>query len=465
MLAMLFIFNKRLNSLKFPNNSETVITGDVKLKAPTSLHTPTLLFACGETDMPLAMQCNYCSFNNHYYWITDTRMMNNTHIEFDCRIDVLASYRNEILNTNAYIERSSSDFNLNLPDSMCVPTIDMNYNSAQAVLGNYFDIYGENYILQVNGISGVQLFMLNESEMSHMLDVISDKNLTNSIVNPFSYIIKMFKVPVRKNAFREGNSPGYIDNSIITFGGYTLDTTVTGTAIVNWKRTLEFDITVPHRYSDFRGSSPYTEYLLTLPYIGVVQLDSTVLCKSPGIYILLSIDFSTGDIIYRIDVNIPNSTEALYTLATYSGNCYSEYAVATSFRDTTKYVSSIVQGAGSALAIGAITKNPVSILGSTGYVMDGYFQSLRPNSMINGSISSNLGRMSIPSIILSEITHKQSETPNNLNEICGNAACKMATIRELSGYVQTKSFSLSATAHNEEIREVNQLMDGGVYIE
>ena len=81
MLLKMFKMNKRINSTKLPTNDDLLISGEVTLKGVTSVDKPVFVMACGADDMPYARICNYAEFQGNYFWITELRQLNNTHIE------------------------------------------------------------------------------------------------------------------------------------------------------------------------------------------------------------------------------------------------------------------------------------------------------------------------------------------------------------------------------------------------
>lgn len=114
MQAIFYKFSKRKNSTAVPGGQGN--ERDLTLKNGSSIITPTFLVA-GES-----FDYNYCSFNGRYYWITDITSVRNELWEVQCRVDVLASWKNEILNSKGFVKYSSSDNNQNIKDGRNVVT-------------------------------------------------------------------------------------------------------------------------------------------------------------------------------------------------------------------------------------------------------------------------------------------------------------------------------------------------------
>lgn len=78
----------------------------VVLKADTNLMRPTFILKTS----PLVYNSNYLynSFTKRYYYIRQITAMSGGRISIDCDIDVLYTYKNEILNSSGWVVRSDS---------------------------------------------------------------------------------------------------------------------------------------------------------------------------------------------------------------------------------------------------------------------------------------------------------------------------------------------------------------------
>lgn len=78
----------------------------VQIKQPMDLMSPTFIL---KTDQ-LVYNANYlyCSFTSRYYYITSIEALTGGRIAVNCRIDVLYTYKDEILNSSGWILSSSS---------------------------------------------------------------------------------------------------------------------------------------------------------------------------------------------------------------------------------------------------------------------------------------------------------------------------------------------------------------------
>lgn len=113
--------HRKLNKVK--GTDYTVITEGVsiRIKEPCDIMNPILLLnkKAGDTSLN---EANYLSipsppFNNRYYYIDDISVMTGGMYQLSCSIDPLETYKAEINNLTAWIERSETDKNSFLEDS------------------------------------------------------------------------------------------------------------------------------------------------------------------------------------------------------------------------------------------------------------------------------------------------------------------------------------------------------------
>lgn len=79
---------------------------DVVIKDNTNLMTPTFILKTN----PLVYNSNYvyCSYTSRYYYIESIDALKGGRIAIHCKIDVLYTYKDEILNSSGWVVRSDS---------------------------------------------------------------------------------------------------------------------------------------------------------------------------------------------------------------------------------------------------------------------------------------------------------------------------------------------------------------------
>lgn len=114
--------NKTVN--KFLRND--IELSDVNIKEPCDILNPILILSNSEV---LERNYFYIADLHRYYFITDMVLLNNGIIEVHGKVDVLMTYKNDLLNRTAFILRQENIFNPNYNDSMLPIRSDTNYKS------------------------------------------------------------------------------------------------------------------------------------------------------------------------------------------------------------------------------------------------------------------------------------------------------------------------------------------------
>lgn len=94
-----------------------VVTVIGELKENTSIYNPSILI---EGDLTSIKGVNYAYIPqfDRYYFITDITSVRHNLIRLDMRCDVLMSFKDDILNSNAIVSRNETKYNLLLNDGV-----------------------------------------------------------------------------------------------------------------------------------------------------------------------------------------------------------------------------------------------------------------------------------------------------------------------------------------------------------
>ena len=322
--------DKKINSTKLPISSPDDITLTVELKDVTSMFTPSLIisadvFTDGLGHIVNPMRYNYCylpDFERYFFvrswsWIVG---------RWECalEVDVMASFKTEIGNTNAFILRAASQYDADI--------IDTKYPTTMNVAGSLQDqsFFGATtpwntdiknagitsgfYVISVvnddiSAIGGVSYYALSASVMQELMNKlfaaptwmnITDANISadmqKMLFNPMQYITSVMWIP------RGLNTTGMSSTNTLPLGWWSL--TLTGAFYrLNVQNTaIEFTITtntVFHPQYDAQKRrwlqlSPYTTAALYMPPFGFIPLDMTKLYQSSDIVVRVRIDVITG---------------------------------------------------------------------------------------------------------------------------------------------------------------------------
>ena len=133
--------DKTLHSVSTYSNA--AIVGDM------SIQTPTILLQLNSfTDV---INFNYIQIPElrRYYYVVETTIKEDGYVQIKCRVDVLKSFKNDILASTQYIDRQQNKCTYQLPDDMY--NIKSNRNLTIKNFGNVIIEPNANFILQTSG--------------------------------------------------------------------------------------------------------------------------------------------------------------------------------------------------------------------------------------------------------------------------------------------------------------------------
>lgn len=178
---------KRKNSTLQPT---LIASFDVLLKTPTSLHTPTFTINAATFDY------NYLKWGDRYYFVTDVVSRNNSLWEVSAVIDVLATFKADILASTQYVTYSSVAGDNWLADTR-IPVLKSTVSSKSSAGLPFINTLGF-YVLSVvggdNGVGGCEVFAVNKSTLNALVQAVatwSGNDITDIMngvtINPPSY--------------------------------------------------------------------------------------------------------------------------------------------------------------------------------------------------------------------------------------------------------------------------------------
>lgn len=457
--ATIYSFSKRANSLATPESlgGYTSLDVEISLKNDTSLESPTFVIGYDSSTYKLILHANYIKFDDNYYWIDDVISVRNSAVELICEKDVLATYREAILDTKAYIARSSSNGSKYIPDGYLLSRANRLCNIGGVTI-DAFNSSGHSYIINVFGRGGFQnTYLLNDNQMINLIEQLNNDSILEQLKayftqNPFEFLLSSYIAPF--NSYIGGGGVSTIRMGEIIVGE--------GTLLPNLPYSKNYTLPIHRNFTDFRNRSPYTTFQLYLPFVGEISLDSAKIGLANELTITLGINPKTGDVLYNVSVDRPSSSESTVQLGIYSGNCYAQLPIASTNRNISALTQGILQTVTSAALLPA--SGGMSAAGISSGV-SGTLNTFHETNSIGGSISSNLGQISGVQAWIKCWSSDTSAGPQEITEILGNPCGDIFRIGDLTGYVQTNRFSINLPIHKGDIDKINQLMDGGVYIE
>ena len=309
--AYFYTITKKNNSTKTPESGEQVGEArQIYLKRPCTLVNPVLLLEEWDSDI------NYCYIPDfeRYYWVTDVEYTAAQMVTVSLAVDVLASYRSDILNTSGYILRSSVKRDSAIIDTFYPTkcgTTQLSNNSRWLPVGQYnwfiLGVAGKNTQSGACVTGSTVYYMVSRDNMNSLIDwLFNQENYTEEITdeivktffNPFQYIVDCMYYPFD---FRE--SEGRLVNIVLGWfetdvKGYMLN----ASNINNPGGTVEIAIPRPINgdTKDYRNYSPYSSYNLYIPYIGMISLAPELLKHDNSIDIRSVLDVPSGTVMLEV---------------------------------------------------------------------------------------------------------------------------------------------------------------------
>lgn len=477
------IVNKRRNSTLVPAPETMSYTLDVVLKQPTSDQNPEF-YIKPETDNTFPY--NYCQWDTSFFFIDEVILERNNLYRLKCTMDVLATYKAELLNTSAFVlydttansevvdkrlslktttTRSESTGTLNIFEvgsTILLGIVGKSTAGIYAVpLASIKQLYDDlgQYFLDLLPKPDVPAWDPDPKDLSAILQNVGEAicNVGDSITYGLRQLISSGKasdciksallIPVLPSDF-----PGQ-DGQPIYLGEY--QTSVTGKLVS--QDAIAFagtTVSIPWQTSDWRRNAPYTHVYLTLPYVGTVSIPTSEVIDCDALHVTVSVSVN-GAAVFKI-----GKPGAIGDICRYSCN------VANNFMIGASNISPLsqVQAIGGAAAAGAAVAAPAvgAVAGIAGLI--GTLNSVQP---VPSCIGGGGGIAHVDSGVVTCFTvfHDTSVSPDSVSSVMGTPAMASKTLSGLTGYVQTLGASVAITGSADERDRINDLLDSGIFIE
>ena len=448
---------------------------DVEIKDECSITEPIFYFSFEPTDYNYI----YVGSWERWYFISNYKYFEGRWIVY-CTEDYLASWRGSILATRAMILYSSNSTK-NIVDQRIPVTGGVTINEAFDLFDGLIITGIDNQGMVVLGVTGKGSFGCYMMDDSTKVD-----QLLDGVDNWWSMQVSVLGDSV-KQLFYGGSAADCLKSAIalpllfsdyggqsetIYLGNYpckdSQDNYITGVKITRPIKTFTAEVSIPWQYNDWRRNQPYSEVLLYIPFVGVINIPSAQVINDSAIVVRLSVNLTSGDfsVLYK-------GKQSDKILGTSSGNM----AMATPFGstgiDTGKLTQSGIAGiaaAGAATFIGAATGGlsvpaTLGLVGGLGSSALGILSSLGGAANGSGGLGGGASHALDPAVKCYVLSRTLSDTQANCNDIMGKPYMGVDTLTNFTGYIQTEGFEVHGYMTDAEKEAINSLMDSGVYIE
>lgn len=465
MNVQFYVHNKRNNSLKLPTEGVSIAC---VLKDNCSLTSPVLELKTAERP---TYNYAYIADFGRYYYVNDWTYYRGIWI-CTLSVDVLTSWKSNILETKAQVLFSSSLYDLDVIDNRVasIGTYRRESNTADfmGTLSGQNDTPSGTFAINALSDSSTwatgattTYFMSYQQMQLFARELVSPtvwEGLKQFFNNPMDGIIECYYIPLDITKFIDLTEDGAVNIGDYTFPTATAKKAVsTNFALTSYTTSID----IPWLYNDFRRLAPYTEITLFVPFCGAKPINPEMVYNIDRLFIDYSIDVVTGN----IQAIVYNKEEVLEE---FSGNCKITLPVG----QTQSRTESVIGATGGAItAIAGFASGNVA-LGATG-VLSAISSVITPASI---KTTGGMGGTVLGAILgnetkrwqkfrLSATSRDTSDEPGNMRAVVGNALNKVVSLSTLTGYVQCYGASVSAPATDNELTLINDYLNSGIYIE
>lgn len=444
-------FSKRKNSTKLPTGTHTTLS--CELNDNFNLIDGDIVVNTGRTGNPKIYTYCYIQEFSRYYFVNNWSYQNGLWY-VTLTVDVLATYKTNILNTTAFITYAQTAFNSHILDNRI-----QQLNTASIIEATpataFFDNERMNdyYVLQFLSINPIHTCGGSVKAVEVTKQTVNDitfelfnagssiwEDLQKQFGNAAGCIVDCHALPIAPITGATFN---------IQLGDY--DTGKQGLAITNRRYRIGGDISIPWQANDFRRL--YHSFKLTLPYIGTVSIDAAEIASDSAINVFMNIDVLTGDIKYTVS----HSGEAIIPFASFTGNCASRVPISSYQNNPLGAVTAL---AGTAAGINSLG----SIVGSlTGGITNMATSYLTNSPSVVGSFSGCAEYYDRP--VLTCCYHPTCVEPSSISASLGRPYFAQNSLSGFTGRIQTQGFSVDASCTDSERVMINSIVDGGIFIE
>lgn len=316
------------------------------------------------TELAKFLQANYAYIPtfNRYYYITDIISVRNNLWEIQMSVDVLMSYKEDILSTSCMISRNEFEYNNFLVDSNVPSTVKFTpyiymFDNFKTKINNrqhiwlfqnagyiitclsklnagYDTSYDYYYTPTITKLTTTYYFD-NLNDFDKYLDGTLNPTWWSSVGDRFQnhseYVSSTYLTPldlasanVNLGFDNETTNPlGLVETTDIFIGNAVLSNQFARFIVGTNRLKMWSKIDNIPTYDSFTDANPYSRYYLYLPFYGVVEISSERIERGMCNYVVYDVDVVTGDFIATISKTEPIFLEpTLFQLDVWKGNMY-----------------------------------------------------------------------------------------------------------------------------------------------
>lgn len=448
-------FSKRKNSTARPASLGTAVA--VALKEDCSIDRPVFILTAPSFDF------NYCQWDDRYYYITDIVSTRNNGWRVSCELDYLATYKDEILATSAFVEYATGG-----NDQIVDTRIGVEYGVAGVASDTVgvsplaADINTCSYFLTIIGKESTDTFMVSATALEYIMGTADNwANLIIDRTDIISTVASSLEQIIASGSAADCVRSAYALPIVTPTGAIgaaeklylgNFDTSIYGNRVLgNGNIRTTVSVSIPHHYSDWRKNAPYEVVQLFLPLYGVVNIPSDIATDSTSLSIDFILNIRSGDFTYYVSGNGRSGYEICV-----GGNCAAPIPVGASNVNPMQALSSGL----SAVSMGAAVGAGVGAIAAAAAVSASLVQPAPQSTGASGGISNRH-----PFAVCMVYYRNTSAEPASVAPSIGVPLLAQRQLSTLSGYVQTRDASVGGVIHGEFYDRINGALDSGIFIE
>ena len=441
----MYTFDKKLNSTKQPSGFGTSVSA--VMKDNTSVLSPHFILKDFNTSW------NYIKWGSRYYFVDDIVLLSNSHAEYVCRTDVLATFKSVIGSSSQYVLRAASQYNPYIVDTKypAKASASLSQTLLSGLAVDSTGIYVIGIISDNDSENAVTYYTLGPSNFSALMQALFDTSYLNAqdistelqkeLVNPMQYVTSCYWFP-----FTAQQAAG--DMAQIKFGWW--DSGVYAGKLSESGRivSLEATFSLPGHPQVSRGNylndAPYTRHTLNCYTFGSIPLDPAPFADGSAGAIQIDVDLYTG----IAQMYVACNGSRLFTTV-------SQFGVPIQLAQSQ---GNIVSGALSALggAVGLAYGNVVGFAQGIASAVE----AAMPQVQSQGANGSKVAFLQTANIV----SQFRQLVPEDNAQI-GRPLCDVRTISALSGYILCEEADLDFAGSASEKEQVMSYMNSGFYYE
>ena len=315
-------FTKRVNSTKQPTTATATLTGE--LKENCSVENPIIKIENLSPNVLPGYVYAYIPAFSRYYFVSNW-VYNPPYWECSMSEDYLASWKTNIGNTNAYIERCSAEYDPYIIDTFYLTNVDT-INFTVPIISQYYNVDTDDgcFVLGViehsdssNSQMGgaVTYYALTPAECRGLMSYLTgDQFLTDAgfpsvqsltqqlsqdtakiLISPMDYITSCMWFPFPRRYF----APDSQATTRINVGYWSVSSSfATGKYVTEEHIKIITGCTIPDHPQITRGKylnfAPYTRLSILIPPFGLIPIDPAFRSNGDTLRLEINIDVLTG---------------------------------------------------------------------------------------------------------------------------------------------------------------------------